>query len=151
VLFQMTYPGAPAIYYGDEVGMTGGKDPGCRGTMVWDPSKQNGEMLRFTRDAIALRMKHGVLRGGSFVPTFLDDDARTYVYLREDPSTAALVFLNRGEVGGPCGSPPDTEAGCSFMESDLARKGVFTPSRGDSLIVTVPASVRDRPGRREIT
>ena len=33
---QMLFPGAPAIYYGDELGMTGENDPGCRGGMTWD-------------------------------------------------------------------------------------------------------------------
>jgi glycosidase len=40
-LFQFAYPGAPAIYYGDEVVLTGGKDPGCRGAFPWDESKWN--------------------------------------------------------------------------------------------------------------
>ncbi|MFR5852990.1 MAG: alpha-amylase family glycosyl hydrolase [Lachnospiraceae bacterium] len=34
--FQMLFPGAPAIYYGDELGTTGENDPGCRGGMAWD-------------------------------------------------------------------------------------------------------------------
>ena len=34
--FQMCFPGSPAIYYGDECGMTGENDPGCRAGMVWD-------------------------------------------------------------------------------------------------------------------
>ena len=139
VLFQMTYPGAPAIYYGDEVGMTGGKDPGCRGTMVWEPSKQNGEMLRFTRDAIALRMKHGVLRGGSFVPSLLDDDARTYVFLREDPSTAALVFLNRGKSEVRVAFPRTHAPGVRSWSQIWPAEGYSLPAGGDSLIVTVPA------------
>ncbi len=45
VLFQAMYVGAPMIYYGDEVGMMGGNDPGSRGTMVWDPSKQRQDLL----------------------------------------------------------------------------------------------------------
>ncbi|MFA6457748.1 MAG: glycoside hydrolase family 13 protein, partial [Bacteroidota bacterium] len=41
VLFQMTYLGAPMIYYGDEIGMEGGKDPDCRRCMIWDESHWN--------------------------------------------------------------------------------------------------------------
>ena len=37
-LFQMTYPGAPCIYYGDEIAMEGGTDPVCRGGFSWDSS-----------------------------------------------------------------------------------------------------------------
>lgn len=36
ILFQMTYPGAPCIYYGDEIGLEGGKDPLCRAGFPWD-------------------------------------------------------------------------------------------------------------------
>lgn len=96
LLFQMTYPGAPSIYYGDEVGMTGGKDPECRGTMVWDPARQNADMLRWTREIVALRRSHAVLRRGGFAPLLADDAAAVYAYVREDSSSAALVVLNRG-------------------------------------------------------
>ena len=96
LLFQMTYPGAPSLYYGDEVGMTGGKDPECRGPMVWDPARQNAGMLHSTRELIALRRNHPVLRRGGFSPLLRDDGARVYAYVREDSSSAALVILNRG-------------------------------------------------------
>ncbi|HUI10306.1 MAG TPA: alpha-amylase family glycosyl hydrolase [Bacteroidota bacterium] len=95
LLFQMTYPGAPSLYYGDEVGMTGGKDPACRGTMVWDPARQNGGMLAYTREVIALRRGHEVLRRGSFAPVIIDDAARLYAYARESAEHAALVVINR--------------------------------------------------------
>jgi len=39
VIFQFTYPGMPAIYYGDERGMVGGLDPDCRRTMDWGELK----------------------------------------------------------------------------------------------------------------
>jgi len=95
VLFQMTYPGAPSLYYGDEVGMTGGKDPGCRAPMVWDPARQDADLLAFTRGAIALRQGHAVLRRGEFAPAIVDDAARLYGYVREDAAHAALILLNR--------------------------------------------------------
>ena len=38
-LFQFAYPGAPAIYYGDEIGLVGGKDPGCRGAFLWEETQ----------------------------------------------------------------------------------------------------------------
>ncbi len=44
-LFQMTYPGAPCIYYGDEIGLTGGKDPGCRKAFPWDENRWDADLL----------------------------------------------------------------------------------------------------------
>ena len=135
----MTYPGAPSIYYGDEVGMTGGKDPECRGTMVWDPAHQNGEMLQFTRRAIALRMKHAVLRGGNFAPLCMDDRTHLYGYVREDPSTAAVVLLNRGEADVRAALPRTHTPGVRSWSQIWPAEGRPYPAAGDSLIVTIPA------------
>jgi glycosidase len=138
LLFQMTYPGAPSLYYGDEVGMTGEKDPGCRGTMVWDPLKQDGEMLRFTREVIALRRGHGVLRGGSFAPLCLDDNAHVYGFAREEQFSAAIVLLNRGEGEARVALPP-THAPCVRSWNQIwPAEGHSSPAGGDSIIVTVP-------------
>ena len=64
-LFQMTMPGAPCIYYGDEIGMTGANDPFSRGAFPWhDTTQWNQDLLDFFRRAIALRNQHAVLRTG---------------------------------------------------------------------------------------
>ena len=67
LLLQMTLPGAPCIYYGEEIGMNGGPDPGCRGAFPWE-NEQNWdcEMLDFYRQVIALRHSHPALRTGAF-------------------------------------------------------------------------------------
>jgi neopullulanase len=66
-LLQMTIPGAPSIYYGDEIGMTGEMDPGCRGSFPWgDRGSWDEELLAFTRGAIAVRRANAVLRRGSY-------------------------------------------------------------------------------------
>lgn len=62
--FQFLYIGVPYIYYGDEVGMSGGKDPLCRGCMVWDKESQDRELLSFFRRLIAIRKENPVLSRG---------------------------------------------------------------------------------------
>jgi cyclomaltodextrinase / maltogenic alpha-amylase / neopullulanase len=94
MIFLLTYPGVPCLYYGDEVGMSGGKDPACRGPMIWEESKQNRQMLDFTRKVIALRRRHTVLRRGAFEPVLVDDTRRLYAFLRREGEAAALVVLN---------------------------------------------------------
>lgn len=62
--FQFLYIGVPYIYYGDEVGMSGGKDPLCRGCMVWDEESQDRELLSFFRRLIAIRKENPALSRG---------------------------------------------------------------------------------------
>jgi glycosidase len=63
---QFTLPGAPNIYYGAEVGMTGGSDPENRGPMRWDLVRDDNPDLLWMRKLIALRKAHRALRVGDF-------------------------------------------------------------------------------------
>jgi glycosidase len=62
VLFQFMSPGVPSVYYGDEVGLEGGKDPDCRRCFPWDPKDQNADLRAWTKTLIAFRRKHEELR-----------------------------------------------------------------------------------------
>ena len=67
MLLQMTLPGAPCIYYGEEIGMNGGPDPGCRGAFPWGKEQLwDCELLNFFRRAIALRHSRPALRTGAY-------------------------------------------------------------------------------------
>lgn len=101
VLFQFTYPGAPCVYYGDEVGLAGGKDPDCRGTFPWDERQQNRILLSWYKGLIAARNRYPVLRTGGFHTVAADDVRGLYVFLRtgrEGRDGHALVFINFGEA-----------------------------------------------------
>ncbi len=96
LLFQMTMPGAPNIYYGTEIGMTGGSDPDCRRAFPWDASQWNRDMLEFTRRAIALRHAHPALRRGSFELLYANNDC--FAFGRRDEHEALVVALNAGRA-----------------------------------------------------
>ncbi len=65
VLLLFTLPGAPCVYYGDEIGLGGGHDPDCREAMPWDrPDVWDRERLARFRELIALRHAHPALRTG---------------------------------------------------------------------------------------
>jgi glycosidase len=51
-------PGSPCLYYGTELGMSGGGDPECRAPMVWNEQKRDGELLAFFKSLIAFRREH---------------------------------------------------------------------------------------------
>jgi glycosidase len=63
---QFTLPGAPNLYYGAEVGMTGGADPRNRGPMRWDLVREDNPELAWVRRLVALRKAHRALRVGDF-------------------------------------------------------------------------------------
>jgi glycosidase len=99
-LFGMTYVGAPTIYYGDEIAMTGGGDPDCRRPFLWNWREDSGrvEVHDFVRRLAALRRERPCLTEGSF-ETLLAD-GRVYAFRRELGEDAAVVVMNagRGEV-----------------------------------------------------
>jgi len=94
VAFLFTYIGIPMIYYGDEIGMTGENDPGCRGTMVWEYSKQDQEFLEWHRQLIQIRKAHSALRRGTFRKVFASNDV--YVFERQHNIDQVIVIFNRG-------------------------------------------------------
>ena len=92
----LTFPGAPCIYYGDEIGMKGSHDPGSRGAFPWDdPASWDHELLETFRSLTALRHRESALRHGSYRHLGAADDA--YAFLREGEGTRVLVAVNAGE------------------------------------------------------
>lgn len=90
--FQMTHPGVPVIYYGDELGMRGGPDPDCRRCMTWErvPSSR---MLAYYRRLTQMRGSLRVLREGTLITHEVGGDG-LYAYLRRTEDALALCVLN---------------------------------------------------------
>lgn len=93
-LFQMAFPGAPCIYYGDEIGMEGGPDPDCRGAFPWDEARWDHDLLAFFRRAVALRHQHRVLRRGRYLRLHTDDRYSVYAFARQGEGETLVVILN---------------------------------------------------------
>jgi glycosidase len=93
---QFTFEGAPCIYYGDEVGMEGGKDPDCRRCYPWHrPEEQNRELFVYYKKLIAIRKANPALRYGSFTPLLVDNERELYVFDRGHNGNECIVALNR--------------------------------------------------------
>jgi glycosidase len=97
-LIQYTLPGAPTVYYGDEVGMTGDDDPDDRRTYPWTDTGGSPDTALYAhyKSLAALRKGTGALVGGDFRVLLADDAANTVAYGRKTGSQAAVVALNRG-------------------------------------------------------
>ncbi len=96
VLCQMTMPGAPCVYYGDEIGLAAGTDPYCREAFPWDrPERRDASLREFYRAAIALRKSHPALRTGDFA--FLHAEGRTVAYRRRLGGQEVVVAFNAGK------------------------------------------------------
>ncbi len=115
-LFQMTYVGAPMIYYGDEAGMWGANDPCCRKPMVWPDYEYEPESVlpsgapRASRDEVAfdadmfghyrklikIRSRYNALQVGEFRTELVDEKSQLYVFSRTLGDEKITVALNRG-------------------------------------------------------
>ncbi|EAM8910510.1 DUF3459 domain-containing protein, partial [Salmonella enterica] len=97
-LFQFSYMGAPCIYYGDEIGLDGDHDPGCRKCMEWDEAKQDRELFTFYQKLIALRHAHPALRAeGSIRFLQAREGGSQLVMERQDDKERILILFNRSE------------------------------------------------------
>jgi len=116
-LFQMTYVGAPMIYYGTEAGMWGADDPDCRKPMLWqdyrfddekshpfkrdrtgDPNRFDQELYRWYSTLIGLRNSQPVLRTGTFEPIPTPDESGVLAFRRAEAGTQIVVVLNNSWV-----------------------------------------------------
>src|SRR5690606_18714302 len=137
-LFQLTYPGTPCIYYGDEIGLDGEGDPDCRKCMVWEPEKQNAELLDFYKQLIALRHQHPALRSSDirFSHAGKDEDG-TLAYERLAEDERLLIVLNARAAEAKLDIP--VEAWSVLFQSGEAKLLPAGSKRADQLTVDLPA------------
>jgi len=136
VLFQMTYVGAPMIYYGDEIGMIGGKDPDCRRPMSWNPEKQDRSILEWYKKLIAVRKGHSALRTGDFTTVLADDARDLYIFRRSDDRESLLVAINNSPETKTA-AVARSSAAAPFIR-DLITGSEFFSSDGKDFEVNLP-------------
>ncbi|WP_027063249.1 glycoside hydrolase family 13 protein [Mesoplasma seiffertii] len=94
--FLFTCVGAPSIYYGDEIGMNGDNDPGCRKCMNWNKSEWNQQIFAHFKNLCNLRKTHPILGSyGEMKFNFVSDH---YIeYSKFDEQNRYVIFLNNSE------------------------------------------------------
>jgi len=95
-MLQFTLPGSPNIYYGSEVGMTGGDDPEQRGPMRWDQVKEDHPELIWTRQLITMRKQHRALRVGDY-RNLTTQRLLAFERYTDKAADAVLILANPGD------------------------------------------------------
>ncbi len=93
VVFQMTWPGAPTLYYGDEAGVCGFTDPDNRRTYPW--GREDQQMLQFHKDMIRIHKENPVCREGSC--KFISTCDELIAYGRFNDLEQLVIVLNNQE------------------------------------------------------
>lgn len=130
-LLLMTFPGAPSIYYGDEVGLAGAKDPDCRRTFPleadWDK-----DVLEMHKRLIALRHAHPALRTGDY--QVLAAEGMAYAFSRRLDDALIVVAVNAGTAAAtlsiPAAAAPQPPTEILYGSGEVAW--------GDSLTLALP-------------
>jgi cyclomaltodextrinase / maltogenic alpha-amylase / neopullulanase len=99
LLAVMTLPGAPCIYYGDEVGVEGRHDPDNRGSFPWDEERWDHDLLAFVRCTTSLRAEYAYLRDDAFRILAAEGQAVAYARGGSAGGEGALVVLNAAGSG----------------------------------------------------
>ena len=94
-LIQSTLPGAPCIYYGDEVGLEGGGDPGCRGAFPWDEARWEPGLHEAVRGLLRLRAAEPALRDAPL--RVVGAEGSAVAYERGSGASRFVVAVNAGE------------------------------------------------------
>ncbi len=97
MLFQMTMPGAPTVYYGDEIGLTGGYDPGSRGAMPWEHTAWDADLLAYVRGTIQLRRSQRALRRGTYRTLLAEGESFAFELTLDN--TRLVVAFNTAQTG----------------------------------------------------
>ncbi|MEM9217707.1 MAG: glycoside hydrolase family 13 protein [Cyanobacteria bacterium P01_F01_bin.150] len=99
----MTFPGAPCIYYGDEVGLGGGLDPDCRRSFPPE-THWKLDLLQCHKDLIQLRHTYPALRTGTYETVIVDGPV--YGFTRQHPQQTLLVLVNASQQQVSTEIPP---------------------------------------------
>lgn len=120
-LIQYTLPGVPSLYYGDEAGMQGMKDPFNRACFPWD--NINKELYKWYKRLGEIRRGCKAFKEGSFEPLYAADGAIAYVRRSEENSVLTAVNNSNSELQIPVGEEWDNSY--SFFEFS-SKNGILT-------------------------
>jgi glycosidase len=141
----LTFPGAPSIYYGSEIGLEGGIDPDSRRSFPWDEADWNPDLRSTVKSLIALRIAHPALRAPGYRriwPPSGDHGEMVYVFERRSSEGERIVgAVNAGDdrhtLTAPAGLVDHLHVELIWGDADLSigdnNLRVSVPSRGAAM------------------
>lgn len=130
----LTTPGAPLIYYGDEVGMAGAGDPDNRRFMQWDSYSAGQELLLdHVMTLNAIRAEQAPLRRGD--RTTLSADADTFVYEMSFGADSVYVAINRADAQRSAGGLPGGNYQDLLTGQNVAGPSMDLPARTSMVLL----------------
>jgi len=157
--FQMTYSGAPMIYYGTEAGMWGGDDPDDRKPMLWpdmvyeneahhplegkkrpdDLNKFDSDLYQFYAKLIQIRRENPVLQTGSIQIPDQTGNHSVMLFKRQDSKTAAFLLFNKSNQTETvkidlAGEYQDAWTG-QIIEAETSAQSISIPARGFRILL----------------
>ena len=131
-LFMFTIPGAPCIYYGDEVGVDGGHDPECRKSFPWDEDKWDKNLLDYTKACTSLRKEHVALRRGNFKR--IHAEGEVMVYSRTHKNETVFIAFNVSKEEKAIELPIGKKPRVLFGEPAISGDKITIPPRSGIVI-----------------
>lgn len=146
VVIQMTWPGAPTIYYGDEAGVCGWTDPDNRRTFPW--GREDSELLEFHKAIIRIHKDTPALMKGSYKSIY--GEYNVIAYGRFLPDSKAIVVVNNNDTERSlmlnvweCGITSEESMSQVILTSDegyLVNAGLYSVKNGKVSITMPPLS-----------
>jgi len=126
-LFIFTIPGAPCIYYGDEIGMEGGHDPDCRRGFPWDKKNWDKGLLEYARACATMRSKSPALRRGDYRRVHADGDVMAFSRTHNKETVYAAFNISKEERYVEL--PVSKKLSLLFGQADIKNNKVGIPPR----------------------
>ena len=128
---QFTLPGVPCIYYGDETGLEGYKDPFNRKCYPWN--NQNIKLIKWYKHLGIIRETYSCLKEGDF--KLIKSEQNLIMYTRSDDCTSILCAFNSSKSDIITEVPDYFIKSKNLLNSDIIEKKLIIPSEGCSLIL----------------
>jgi glycosidase len=134
---MFTSEGAPMIYYGDEIGMVGQNDPGCRGGMQWDVAEWSQPISEGVRALSEARANTVSLRRGVQEYRAIDSDTVAVIRTIRNERTVAVIHRGNGRILRREEIPLDHQHGTRLIAGRMSTpEGFYEVDKSDVLIVT---------------